>query len=177
MTHRWKKFTPQRCEDSFLSKHLACAVQHKAILWVCLTSFTMKPVKIIIRQEALAFPWLLGSPQIIFDPLRSQKPLSCVPPTPHPPQTRHLAFLTTTRQAAPQASWCCLLTLLPSLPGPPGWPGTPDNPCRKNMHHCDLGATFLRVWQGEETNKQTKILTDVCATCSQQFPAAAANVQ
>lgn len=65
-----------------------------------------------------------------------------------PPQTG-TTVVTTTRQAAPQASWLCLLTLLPSLPGSPGWPGTPDNPCRKNMHHCHLGATFPCNWQGE----------------------------
>lgn len=32
----------------------------------------------IIRQEALTSPWLLGSQEIIFTPLQSQKPLSCL---------------------------------------------------------------------------------------------------
>lgn len=77
MTHGRLKFTAQR-QESFLSKYLPRAVYHKAILCVCLTSFTMKPVQITIKQEALAFPWLLGSPEIIFASLQSEKSLSCL---------------------------------------------------------------------------------------------------
>lgn len=82
----------------------------------------------------------------------NHKSNSAVTPPPNAfPKSRHLTVVTTVRQAAPQASWYCLLTLLPSLPCSPGWPGTPDNPCRKNTRHCDLGAAILCIWQGEGT--------------------------
>lgn len=117
----------------------------------------MKPVKIIIRQEAPAFSWLLGSPEIIFATLQSQQPLSCLASPPHP---RHLAVITT-HEAGRITGQLLLFThpfaWLPRLT----W--HPRQSLQKEHESLWFGATFLCMWVRwrNETKKKIKN-TDRC---------------